>query len=307
MKFSFRTGKLFWGLFMLVLLVLLGELVLRAAFGFGDMVLVQEDPDMEYLAMPNQDRTIFGNQTVYNEVSMRSEKLDSAAIKILMLGDSVLNGGNLTDQKELASSILCEKLTNKYGKNIQVLNVSYKSWGPDNAFAYLEKYGDFGAKMLILVTSSHDAYDTMTFEPIVGKDVNYPAFQYSLAYSEMFFRYLKPRVQGILVKPTKGGARNGLEQLIFNPGFEDLKNYANEQKIPFIIYLHPEISEVNKGHYNRNGKLIKEFASANGIILVEGLKGAGEEHYRDNIHITPRGQQYLSSLLMPVIHSLLFK
>ena len=159
---------------MIVLLFIL-EVFLRQYFGFCNTVLIREDADFEYIAQPNQDRFRFRNHIKYNSFSMRSEAVDSAAVLILGFGDSVINGGVLTDQDSLATTILSDSLTKIHRNKIQFLNVSAGSWGPDNCFAYLKKYGDFGAKSIYLFVSSHDAYDNMNFEKIVDVSESLPS------------------------------------------------------------------------------------------------------------------------------------
>lgn len=68
------------------------------------------------------------------------EAVDSSAFIVLGLGDSVINGGVLTDQDSLATTRLSELLSKLIRKKVQVLNVSAGSWGPDNCEAYLNRY-----------------------------------------------------------------------------------------------------------------------------------------------------------------------
>ena len=289
-----------------VLILFAGEFFLRIGLGFTDAVLFQENLYMEYLAEPNQDRHRFGNSIRYNEYSMRSEPLRGESRRILGIGDSVLNGGVLCDQEALATYLLERKFLRDSDQPIQVLNISAPSWGPDNAMAYLNKFGDFDAELVFLVTSSHDAYDIMDFSPVVGINKNYPSHQYSLAYEEAIERYLLPRLSRILKsKKEAGGFGNSKNDKVFNKGFQDIFNYTQKHEIPFILYLHPELSEVRKGNYNKKGKLILEFAQKNNIDIVTGLEGARDDHYLDNIHLNERGQQYLFEQLYPILKKII--
>lgn len=291
----------------IILFIFLGiEIGLRKGFGFGGNVLVQEDPNFEYIAKPNQARKRFGNEIYYNQFSMRSDNPIPGTIKVLGLGDSVLNGGALTSQEDLATTLLSGHLSEEIICDVQVLNISYKSWGPDNALAYLKKYGDFGAEMIFIVVSSHDSFDTMTFKKVVGLDRKYPSEQYFLATFEVLDAYLLPRLQKITkLEPKKESTTTMLKEKSFNTGFAGLLVYSTEKKLPLIVYLHPEKSEVEKGAYNREGQMIIEFARNNNILLIEGLEGAKEEYYRDNIHINKIGQKHLYSRLFPVLKSFL--
>ena len=172
-----------------LLFIIITELILRYVFGFCNAPLYLEDPDFEYIYAPNQSHFRFRNVVRTNEESMRSDSISASdTTVILLIGDSVINGGNPTDHNELASTILEKNLTEKLGRKIRVLNISAGSWGPDNAFAFLKKKGTFNADMICLVASSHDAYDNMSFNKIVGIFPNYPNKQYKIAIYEFYER-----------------------------------------------------------------------------------------------------------------------
>lgn len=288
---------------MFIVIITLSEIILRENYGFGDNVLVREDPDFEYIAQPNQEKKRFGKEIFFNEFSMRSAEYQSNSRTILGLGDSVLNGGSLIDQTELATSLLNDALNFQTKEELQVLNISYKGWGLDNAVAYLNKYGNFNAELIFLVVSSHDAYDNMDFTKLIGVDKNFPTEQYSFAIIEVFDAYLIPRLQELFY--TKSTQAENYEvsehHQNFNSGFQDILEISKTNNIPFLIYLHPEISEIKKGEYSAEGKLIKNFAQSNNVMLIEGIKGAKVEYYRDHIHLNHMGQHYLYKRLFPVL------
>ncbi|MEH6408658.1 MAG: hypothetical protein V7767_15380 [Leeuwenhoekiella sp.] len=298
MKKVYKWLIIFTGLFLIV------ELILRLGFGFCDTVLMQSDPDFEYIAQPNQDRHRFGNDIEYNSLSMRNEEVDPQAIHILGLGDSVLNGGVLTDQDSLATFIVAKKLTNKLHKKVQFLNISAGSWGPDNCYAYIKRYGDFNAKVIYLLVSSHDAHDDMNFSDVVGKHPSYPDRQYTLAVVELFDRYLYPRILKIFKKKNEqeedeavslGINKNGKE---FNTGFKDIVDFAKKRNIPLKILLHPEKHEFKMQDYNAQGKEIIEFCQKNNIELIKLIdKGYKTNFYRDGIHLNENGQKLLSDVI----------
>ena len=118
---------------------------------------------------------------------------------VLGFGDSVLNGGTLTDQDSIATTIV-EKQLRRTNANLRFLNISAGSWGPDNCAAYLKKFGSFDAKMIVLFVSSHDAHDNMTFEKTVGVHKSYPNEQYPLALLELLDRYVRPRLMKLIYK-----------------------------------------------------------------------------------------------------------
>ncbi|MBK6282662.1 MAG: hypothetical protein IPF54_08335 [Draconibacterium sp.] len=179
--------------FVFLLFVIVVEIGLRNYFGFCDAPLSQTSDKYEYVFQANQNRYRFKNHVYYNEVNMRSENIDAKSIKVLGLGDSVINGGVLTDQDSIATTILSKELSLVLAKKVQILNISAGSWGPDNCNAFLDEKGTFDSKLIILVASSHDAHDIMDFKPIVGISSAFPNKQYKLAIFELFDRYIYPK------------------------------------------------------------------------------------------------------------------
>lgn len=290
-----------------VLFLVVCEFILRFAFGFCDALLYRESDKYEYIAQPNQDRHRFGAYIYYNSYSQRNGEPDSTKVRVLGLGDSVIFGGTWMDQDSLASTLFSEET------GIQMLNISAGSWGPDNCAAYLKENGTFGASAMILVCSSHDAYDVMSHMPVVGIYPNYPDKQYPLAWIELIDRYLIPRVKMFFVKKTfldpdasvvasatgKSVIKKSME---FNPGFSQLKTIADSLHIPFSIYLHAEKGELEAGKYNEMGEMIIKWARQNNVPLMQGLKnGETVDMYRDIIHFNEKGQRHLANSLIYII------
>jgi hypothetical protein len=91
------------------------EIYLRYSWGFCDAVLTQESDKYEYLAQPNQNRYRFKKHARYNEYSMRSDSLSASdSIRVLGFGDSVLNGGTLTEQDSLSTEIIEVSVNQQY-------------------------------------------------------------------------------------------------------------------------------------------------------------------------------------------------
>lgn len=299
MKRTVKKHLLIAGVGVSVLFVT-GEVYLRQVWGFCDSVLMQLDPDFEYIAKPDQRRYRFKKHIVYNEYSQRNNPVDSSAFIILGLGDSVLNGGVLTDQDSMATSRLSNNLSSFMGKDIQVLNISAGSWGPDNCEAYLKRYGMFTGKIAFLVCSSHDAHDNIDHQPIVGLLPGFSSKQYVSAWIELFDRYLIPRY--ILPYLKHSDSDNHISEIskdgkIFNTGFSALAARFRHAGIPFFIWLHPEKTELERGAYNGEGQEILEFCKRDTVPVIEGMKYMSLDDYRDNIHLNEKGQKVLAGYL----------
>lgn len=291
------------------ILIALLEFTLRFVFGFCDAVLYQSSPAYEYIAQPNQHRYRFFSHIDYNSYSQRSEEPDSTKTIVLGLGDSVIFGGTMLDQDSVATTLFSKET------GMQMLNISSGSWGPDNSAAYLKEKGTFGAKAMVLVCSSHDAFDVMSHVPVVGIYPNYPDKQYKLAIWEVIDRYLMPRIKVYFrgkqlldpdaqvvekVKSDEGVANKALN---FDPGFDQLLQISEEKHIPFFIYLHPEVGEVMSRKYKEGGLMIMEWAKTHHIKLIDGLnEGVTVDMYRDVIHLNEKGQRNLANSLKKMIN-----
>ena len=293
----------------LLVLFVFVEIILRYVFGFCDAVLYQSSPAYEYIAQPNQHRYRFFSHIDYNSYSQRSEEPDSTKTIVLGLGDSVIFGGTMLDQDSIATTLFSKET------GMQMLNISSGSWGPDNCAAYLKEKGTFGAKAMVLVCSSHDAFDVMSHIPVVGIYPNYPDEQYKLAIWEVVDRYLMPRIKvyfsgkqlldpdAQVVEKVKGDEGVAKKALNFDPGFDQLLQISEEKHIPFFIYLHPEVSEVMNRKYKKGGLMIMEWAKTHHVELIDGLnEGVTVDIYRDVIHLNEKGQRNLANSLKKMIN-----
>jgi len=303
MSKSNRKWFVIIGLFLIALVS--AEIFLRLALGLGSMVLFLEDDAIEYIPAPNQHSVRFGNKIDYNEYSMRSLSIAANdGCIVLGFGDSVLNGGTLTDQDSIATTIV-EKQMRQTNADIRFLNISAGSWGPDNCAAYLNKFGSFNAKMIVLFVSSHDAYDNMTFQKTVGINKSYPKEQYPLALLELLDRYVQPRLMKLIHRRNVDDDlminKNGIG---FNPGFDFFKDYTQKNQIPFLVCLHAETAEIKAGKFNTQGEEILRFCEENGIKVISGFEiGEDLKDFRDHIHLNERGQKRWAKALSKEIQA----
>lgn len=295
---------------LIFVVLLLTELLARFVFGLGQLPLYISDPDFEYIYAPGQNICRFGNRIQTNEFSMRSGSLsEKDSIRILKIGDSVINGGAHIDQDSLSSTLLEHRLSEEFHFPVRVLNISAQSWGPDNAFAYLKKYGDFEADMIVLVFSSHDLHDNMHHQPVVGQKLAWPNEQPLLAITDAWSRYIWPAV-----KTKLGYSSNeydyfiGFDDSKINPGWGSFIRYCKEQQIPLLVYLHAEQEELVLGEYTNYGKEIMQMLSEDSIPCIRGMDYIKEtSDYRDNIHLNEKGHRELSDALFPIIRDSLLR
>ena len=283
------------------------ELLLRF-LGFGNPPLYVSDERFEYIYAPNQEIFRFGNRILINEYGMRSKPIgtENDKITILKIGDSVINGGAPTDHDSLSTTILEKKLQQQFNKKIRVLNISAGSWGPDNAMAFVKKHGNFNASKIVLVFNSHDLYDIMTFEELVGKNIHYPDRKPAFAIIELYKRYLRDELFNIENSTSNESIKLDADFHLstsvqeINPGWFFFPTYCKNNNIELLVILHPTKDELMQKEYNVYGKQI--------IHILDSLKvsykleldyGITEDMYRDKIHLNNKGQKFLVKLIYP--------
>ena len=282
----------------------------RFYLGLGTPALSMTHPTIEYLFKPNQEVSRFGNRIFINQYGMRTDNFppnkEAGELRIMVFGDSVINGGNLTDHSQLATTLVQQKLSKTNGKVI-VGNISAGSWGPGNWLAYAKEYGFFGADVVVLVASSHDYADTPTFEAL--NKWTHPTGNPLCALYEAIMRYV-PRYLPTWVtggENIEADAWKGVsEEQRAQEGLRDLREflvYAKSSKARVIVLQHVERSELESGSLQPGAQRIKEISAAVGVSAItmepyfrRSLQEGGDP-YRDNIHPNQLGQQLIADAL----------
>ncbi|MBD2343453.1 SGNH/GDSL hydrolase family protein [Anabaena subtropica] len=308
---------------MIILLITIGllavEIGLRSLFGFGNPLIYIGDPQIGYLLAPNQRTRRFGNRIEINEYSMRSGAIAKtpapATLRILLLGDSIINGGWWTDQKNTISSLMMTSLSSSTHDNyqqVEVLNASANSWGPRNELAYLQRFGNFHAQVVVLVLNTDDLFATAPTSLPVGSDRNYPDKKPPLALIEVWQRYIKkPQPNPELTAVQKeGGDRVGINLETIGK-IQELTRQKNSQFLLVMTPLLRELGEPGPRDYEiKERQRLKEFTQSQQITYIDFLPifNATDDFkalYHDHIHLNLQGNQLVSQeierSLLPLI------
>ncbi|MFO0852013.1 MAG: hypothetical protein U0871_26110 [Gemmataceae bacterium] len=284
----------------LVVVVLTAELTARFVIGLGDPPLYVADPEVEYLLAPNQDCRRFGNHILVNRFSMRSDdfpthKTDPREVRVLVVGDSVVNGGNPTDHAALATTRLGPILTADLGRPVVVGNVSAGSWGPPNQLAYLTKFGLFDADVVAFVWNHEDWEDVPTFSPL--HPLHQPTRKPVSAAWEGADRYLLPRVLGTPPWPAGPGGDTGAAV----GAVIRLARAGGSRPVAILHWSRPELAA---GRPNPGLSSLREAAERAGAAVyddADALRAADGSPFRDDIHLNEVGQQALAGLLRRIV------
>lgn len=293
-----------------------GEGVARYGMGLGDPPLNDAYPDLEYAFRPGTYRR-FGNVMHINSHHMRSpevppRKSRADEVRVMLMGDSVINGGTLTDQADLASELLPPRLAAALGHPVVVGNISAGSWGPGNLLAYARRFGLFEADVVVIVVNSEDASDNPTGRPIVGVDPSFPDRRPWSALAEAVARYVVPRLGRMFSThepPAIVDSATAEDRL--SRGMKDLSelcNLAAASGARVLLVHFPNRDEL-EGLILPGHEAIVRLAEEKPVRLIE-LKNplaaslaAGADPYRpqDSIHPNEVGQKIIAEVLTPAI------
>lgn len=297
-------------------LLTLLEVSLRLLFGFGQPLIYIPDERIGYLLAPNQRTRRFGNRIEINQYSMRSAPVSptrpASTLRVLLLGDSVANGGWWTDREETISAMIARELEGGEGA-VEVLNASANSWGPRNELAYLQRFGTFDAQAVVLLINTDDLFATAPTSLPVGQDRNYPSRQPPLALVEVLSRYVlpsppvSPELQAVQAETGDRAGRN-LEAI------QQIKEIVNKNNGQFLLAMTPLLREIGQPgslDYEKKARLrLNDFTQNEQVTYIDFLPifnaaPQPETLYRDHIHLSPTGNQKVSELISKELSRLL--
>ena len=294
-------------------LLLLGglvELLLRMRFGLGTPLIYIPDDKVGYLLAPNQQVCRRGNRIHINSYSMRGDDIDRerspSTLRILLLGDSIANGGWWTAQDQTISA-LCQQTLQSWSiergyQAIEVLNASANSWGPRNELAYIQRFGTFDAQVVVALINTDDLFATAPSSLKVGMEPNYPAQNPGLALIELYQRIVRPRFQKTQLQALyealdqEEGDRVG-----FNlAAIRQMYCYGTQADGQFILAHTPLLRELGSPgprDYELDARQrLKTLVDAEAITYIDFLASFSatdtrDSLYWDHIHLTKVGNQ----------------
>ncbi|MEL7503928.1 MAG: SGNH/GDSL hydrolase family protein [Cyanobacteria bacterium J06554_6] len=303
------------GLIVLLGAIVLFEVGLRLFLGLGRPPLYQADAAMGYVLAPNQQLRRFGNRILINAYSMRNGPIESkrpaGTLRILMLGDSIVNGNWWTDQAETLSAQLEASLRAQLDAaypEVEVLNVSANSWGPRNQLAYLQRFGTFEAQIVVLVLNTDDLFSTAPTSLQVGRDPGYPDHNPSGAIAELIDRKRRQGqpIPGLKAVQNESGDRVGTNLKAVTA----IKQQADAAGAQFLLAMTPLKREVvppgPRDYEIKARQRVDAWAADQGIAYLDFLNpfqsvSDPDSLYRDHIHLSPSGNEQVKDLLLAAV------
>ncbi len=313
-----------WAGALLVGGVVAGELTARWVLGLGDPPIYRLDAEIEYELEPSRTYRRFGNTFSVNAMGMRSREFSATRsgpgeLRVLLVGDSIVNGGARVDQGDLATEKLRSLLLASHTGGVEVGNLSAGSWGPVNQLAAVRRHGLMDASVLLIVLNSGDVDDVPGLEPIGPQ---WPTRSPMLALQELISNYVPravARVWPASVPVARSESQRQQDVQRSRAAFRELVELARSRGVGVGLIQHVSASEVESKPDTRE-ETITGWAremdvpvwSMRPALQAMGSAGGGggwEQAYLpgDRVHLSAEGQGVLAKILKEATDALLPK
>lgn len=300
---SKRVRRVLIGLGLTVLVLLLAaEVALRYA-GWVDFPLYSRDPRFGYFPAPQQSGH-FRNRKhwVFNDqgLGVAAAWQPSDRADILLVGNSIVSGGNAYDQPEK----LAPRLQVKLGEHCAVWPVASGAWTTVNAVRYLEAHPDLVAKsdFFIWEFMSHQMDHANPWVTELRHPTRRPVW--ALGY---VLRKLVSERFGVSNEPVAEPATNtGKNYDDFERLVQQLAP-ASRQSPRGIILAYPTLTQWRLSREGRDWlpdrQRLERLAKTHDLLLLDlaKLPAWTEEVYWDQVHLSPFGNAVLASQLGHIV------
>lgn len=297
-----------WVLAIGVLALAVAEIFLRVRYGLGNPPLYVADARTGYRLAPHQNLRRRGNRIAINAYSMRGPAIApqraADTLRVLMVGDSIVNGGWWTDQSELLSlrvQTALDSLKPTQFQQVEVLNASANSWGPRNELGYVLRFGTFEAQVVLLVLNTDDLFAIAPHSHDLGRNPQYPTRRPPLALVEVIARRrtYTPSAE-LQALHDQGGDRVGVNL----EAIRQLKQVVEAAGGQLAIAMTPLRRELENGprDYEQVARQrLTAFAQTEGLPYLDFLPRFQQTRYEalyfDHIHLSAEGNRWVGQVL----------
>jgi hypothetical protein len=289
------------------------EIICRYGFGLGDPPLEIADAACGYRFGPSQAVERFGNRVSYDANSLRGgydSPPDGPVLKTLVIGDSVLNGGALTDDRDTATEVLNGISYELNGRTLRFMNLSAGSWAPPQQLGYLNAYGTLDADGVTLVLSSHDALGLPR-----GSKLPFPTEKPWTATEEVLLRHLLGYQRHLFSSAPTGWEAAAAKVPSDVAASEDptaasfwclkqIIGLCRQKTLPLAVVFWPTRTETRNSSWDKPAGVLFETLDAEKVPHIDLMKRIRAipdfeaAVYRDDIHPTPTGQRLVAGAVL---------
>lgn len=276
-------------------------------FGFGKPLLYQPSASA-YEPVPNQVVSRLGHVTHINDLGTRGRNIlpepESGVFRILVIGDSVANGGTMVSDAETFPAQLESTLAHA-GCRAEVINASAGGWSLPDEAGWLQQHGVLAADMVVLLMNQGDAVQPANTSGVLDHHPSFPSKEPRFALSEIAFRYLLPTLGFTSAEDPGSRASDGREAAApeARAAFDLIMKLAQEGGASFALAYHQGLGSGSV----RQTQILSRFfdkAKAAAAPVIQFRLNAAKDHkslFRDAIHPNAAGNRRMAEIAMPVV------
>jgi hypothetical protein len=277
------------------------EFALRAILGLGSPLLFDTDQRYGYFPKSDQHLRRFFAAIDTNDFGMRSPKVLGRKApgehRILFVGDSVAFGTTYVGQRDIFVERI-GKMLSRSGAPVSVLNAASPGWAPANELAFIEAKGTYDADWVVLVYNTKDL--VQPFAPFEAA-LQFPVENPSTALSELWTRYVKPRVfkDAPAVDPgsTQDDGRPSMDDAAkVLQTIAATRRAAVSRGARMVILFSPAVTPDvgrNRAAWDQAFSNLQEWAARENVPILDMTQAVSNSDpakiYFDGIHLRPAG------------------
>jgi lysophospholipase L1-like esterase len=270
--------------------------------------VIYETTEYGYRVAPNQDFLRFGHRIRYNAQGLRNDEISlrpaAGVVRVLCVGDSVANGGAITDQGETISAQL-EALLRAHWHNVEVLNGSAPGWAIGNELGWLRTQGTFGSDLVVLVISTHDLFQSLAPATTVDNHPSFPSARPVLALRELVARYLLPRLLSGVSTADPGAAGVEISEAQAARNRQDIlaiKRLVEAQGGRLMVTFLEQAADngndpVTMGAKRQLFSLLSEQGIPMATVATAVENFGRDAMFRDQVHPNPNGDRIIAEAI----------
>ena len=274
--------------FILIFLVLeIGTRLTR----ISDFPLYEANNKIGYIPQANQKgRFLWTHDWRFNEYHMGADTFKpSNAEDVLLIGDSIVLGGNPLKESERLGPLLKKKL------NVAVWPISAGSWGMRNELIYLNSNPDVVKNIdtFIFIWNSGDFNQASSWSCNITHPTKRPLSTFLYIFEKYVYSFKECTGE---IKP-EFSVKNG----DWHKELKDFMNSAPIKNKKVVAFLYPDINEEEKPQLLKSmiDSRIDEIhqAGISDVISIGHNPRWGVKYYRDGIHPSGKGNEVLAEII----------
>jgi len=289
---------------LLAVAVLAGAEIYLRTSGIVDFPLYDVSPSLGYIPKPSQSGVFLDkNRWTFNDKSMGAGPWNPGGHpNILLIGNSVIMGGNPYDQPQKIGPLLEGALDNRY----VVWPIAAGGWTDVNEARYLQQHPEVSSRAGFFVWEyMHGGLGGLN--PWQG-EYAFPTRRPLWASGYVFRRYVLPKFISLPVRELPPDEAARPENIAL---FEDriAALTAGKQSPAGLIFLYPDKAQLLTARSGAKWLPDKEFlqriCAAHGVILVDIADDPQWDPslYRDGVHPSAKGNAVLARILAGHVRS----